>query len=238
MRPAVRRGRAGRGASDSSDAVRAYSRAPLPRRRTPWRDAAFCVVDLETTGLDPRADAIVAWATVPVDGGRVIAGTACEGLVRPPGSVPAAAVRIHGLRDADLASAPPLEEAIDVLLGAITGRVLVAHAAWIERGFLARALRARGTRLRGPIVDTHGLGRLWLGERDGRTPWPLPLGTLAAELGLPVHRPHSAAGDALTTAQAFIALCSHLDAFAGETVRTLARAEQRVQAGKLYARFR
>jgi DNA polymerase-3 subunit epsilon len=210
-----------------------------PASRTPWRSARLCVVDLETTGLDPRSDAIVSWAAVPIDGGRVTVGRARSGLVRPPAGVPPEAIRIHGLRDADLEAAPPLPAALDALVEAMAGRVLVAHAAWVERAFLTRALRARGTRLRGPILDTRDLGRLWLGERDGAAPRPLPLGGLARELGLPVHDPHTAAGDALTTAQAFIALASHLDTLRpGETIRTLARARQRVDAGKLYARFR
>ena len=37
------------------------------------------------------------------------------------------------------------------------------------------------------------------------------LGGLARSLGLPVHRPHHADGDALTTAQVFIALATHLE---------------------------
>jgi DNA polymerase-3 subunit epsilon len=215
-----------------------YARAPRPGRRTPWREAAFCVVDLETTGLDPRRDAIVSWAAVPVHAGRVVVGAARAGLVRPPAGVPAAAIRIHGLRDADLAAAPPLRKAIDDLLEAMAGHVVVAHAAWVERAFLTRALHTCGVRFRGPLLDTQALGRLWLGERDGHAPWPLPLGELASRLGLPIHSPHTAAGDALTTAQAFIALAAHLDDLGAETIRSLSRARRRVEAGKLYARFR
>jgi DNA polymerase-3 subunit epsilon len=205
--------------------------------RTPWREAAFCVVDLEATGLDPRADAILAWAAVPVDGGRVVLAGAREGLVRPPGAVPAESIRIHGLREIDLAGAPTLEEATDALLEAMDGRVLVAHAAWVEQAFLRRALRARGAKLRGPVVDTRTLGRLWLLLRDGRAEPRLSLGALAQALGLPAHRPHTAAGDALTTAQAFIALATLLEAGGAETVSSLAGADQRIRAGRLYASF-
>jgi DNA polymerase-3 subunit epsilon len=218
-----------------SAAAAGYRRARPPAGRTPWRQAAFCVVDLETTGLDPRRDAIIAWSAVPVDGGRVVLAGAREGLARPPAGVPPAAVLIHGLREGDLAAAPPLAEAADALLEAIAGRVLVAHAAWVERAFLRRALRPRGARLRRRIVDTAALGRLWLCERDGGGPRSLALGDLARELALPVHRPHTAAGDALTTAQAFIALAAHLDTRGGETVRSLADAERRLNAGRLYA---
>ena len=141
-----------------SPSAAAYRAARLPARRTPWREAAFCVVDVEATGLDPRRDAIIAWSAVPVDGGRVVLAGAREGLVRPPGEVPAESIRIHGLRELDLAGAPAPEQAADALLEAMSGRVLVAHAAWVERAFLGRLLRARGARLRGPVVDTSVLG--------------------------------------------------------------------------------
>ena len=212
-------------------AAAAYRAARLPGRRTPWRQAAFCVVDLEATGLDLRRDAVLAWSAIPVDGGRVVLAGAREGLVRPPGAVPAESIRIHGLREMDLAEAPSPDEAADALLDAMTGRVLVAHAAWVERAFLGRLLRPRGARLRGPVIDTSELGRLWLAERDGRAPPTLSLGTLAAALGLPAHRPHTAAGDALTTAQAFIALASLLG---DETVRSLATVRQRLEARRLW----
>jgi DNA polymerase-3 subunit epsilon len=45
----------------------------------------------------------------------------------------------------------------------------------------------------------------------------------ARELGLPVHRPHHADGDALTTAQLFLALATRLNAREAQTVGSLAR---------------
>ena len=204
-------------------------RAPAPAGSTPWREARFCVVDLETTGLDPRRDEVVAWAAVPVAGGRIALGDACEGLARPERDPPPTAVLVHGLRAADLAAAPAQAEAAAALGDVLAGRVLVAHAAWVERGFLGALLRANGARLRGPVIDTEALGRLWLAARGGEAPRALPLGRLAAELGLPAHRPHTAAGDALTTAQAFLALATHLERLGGpETVRSLARAPERL----------
>ena len=110
----------------------------------------------------------------------------------------------------------------------MTGRVLVAHAAWVERAFLGRLLRTRGARLRGPVVDTQrcSAGCGWPSATAARRPGCRST-ALAAALGLPVHRPHRAAGDALTTAQAFIALAALLG---DETVRSLADARQRLEA--------
>ena len=57
----------------------------MPDPATPWRQADLCVVDLETTGLDPATDEIIAFATVPVSDGRVQLRAAHHRLVRPGG---------------------------------------------------------------------------------------------------------------------------------------------------------
>ncbi len=211
-----------------------YAAARPPRGSTPWRLARYCAVDLELTGLDPRRDEIVSFGAVPVEDGRVRLGGAVSGAVRPERHIDEATVRVHGLRAEDLVTAPAAAEALEPLLALLGGAVAVAHFAEVERGFLRRALRRMGLRLRSPLIDTAVLGALWLSERDGVPPRRPPLGQLAEALGLPVHRPHEALGDALTTAQVFLALATHLDAERPQTVSSLARAERRLQAVRLY----
>ncbi len=210
----------------STAVARAYAHAPVDRRMTPWREADFCVVDLELSGLDPRDDEIISFAAVPVSTARAVAGDALYGVVRPTQTLSEESILIHGIRDVDLVEAPPIDEAMQPLIAAMTGRVLVAHVAWVERAFLRRAFARQGIRLREPIIDTYELGRL-LSVLRGEDAAPRSLDELAGRLELPVHRPHHALGDALTTAQVFLALATHLDAFAPETVRSLARARQR-----------
>ncbi|MGD0454727.1 MAG: exonuclease domain-containing protein [Solirubrobacteraceae bacterium] len=208
----------------------AYKRARLPAGRTPWRDASYCAVDLELTGLDPREHEIVSFGAVPIEDGRVQLGSAVHGRARPLRSISESSVLVHGLRAADLADAPPLDVAIDPLLAAMAGRIPVVHVAAIERGFLRPALRRQGVRLRGPMVDTSVLGLVWLHERDGNGPRRVSLAELTAALGLPSHHPHDAVGDALTTAQVFVALATHLDALHPETVRRLTTAGRRLES--------
>ncbi|HEX7610526.1 MAG TPA: exonuclease domain-containing protein [Solirubrobacteraceae bacterium] len=215
-------------------AARAYEQATPPGPRTPWAEASWCVVDLELSGLDHRRHEIVSFAAIPVEHGRVQLRDAVAGLVRPARALSESSIRIHGLRAADLEHAPPLAEAIVPLLHAMAGRVLVAHFARVERAFLSRALREQGARLHGPIVDTEVIGRLWLCERDGAAGADSSLGALAAALGLPAVAQHDALGDALTTAQVFIAAAAHLDALAPQTVRTLEHARRRLQAAMSY----
>jgi DNA polymerase-3 subunit epsilon len=201
--------------------------APLPSPETPWREAGWCVVDLELTGLS-RSDQIISIGAVPVTDGALMLGEAVYTLARPDRALAHGAVLVHKLRSADLAGAAPVSDAIEPLLDALAGRIPVFHTAVVERTFLGRELRRRRVRLAAE-ADTEALGRLWLRERDGGedpAPPALSLARLAGLLGLPAETPHHALGDALTTAKAFIALASHLDAMRGpQTVGSLRDAE-------------
>jgi DNA polymerase-3 subunit epsilon len=216
-----------------SAAAARFKQAPQPAPDTPWREAPWCVVDLELTGLDPRADEIIAIGAIPVDEGRLTLGRSLYTLARPDRPPKHASVLVHKLRSADLTDAPALSEAIDRLLDALSGRVPVFHTAVVERTFLGRELRRHRVKLP-PDADTEALGRLWLRRRDGAAPPGLSLARLAQLLGQPAEDPHHALGDALTTAKAFIALASHLDSPEPQTVASLQRPEPEPGA---YGRF-
>ena len=191
-----------------------------PSPDTPWREAPWCAVDLELTGLDPRNDEIVAVGAVPIVDGCLVLGEAVYELARPDRPPKTPAILVHKLRSADLAGAPPVDHAIDALLYVLAGRVPVFHSSIVERTFLGPPFRRR--RLRLPAdVDTEALGRAWLRARGQQPPAGIPLGRLAALLKQPAEDPHHALGDALTTGKAFIALASHLDALSPQTVGSL-----------------
>jgi DNA polymerase-3 subunit epsilon len=211
-----------------TEQARAYAGARLPSNRTAWRSVGYCVVDLELSGLDPRQSEILSFGALPIEEGRIRLDAAAFGLVRPTRPLAESSIRVHGIRAADLADAPELAHALDPLLAAMTGRVLVAHHASIERTFLSRALRQLGVRLHGPVLDSALLARIWLAERDGELPRRMTLTDMALACGLPVHSPHTAIGDALTTAQLFLVAVSQLDARAPETLRRLALAPTRL----------
>lgn len=210
-----------------SVAAAAYRRVRPPSPATPWRRARFSVVDLETTGLDPHRNEIISFASVPVEGGRVVVSDVHTAIVQPGRMPEAETIRIHGLRPSDLAGAPALADAIEPIIESLTGRVVVAHSAWVERAFLGAALHGVGLRLAEPVLDTAGLASHLLGASANGEEQSLELSDTARRLGLPVHRRHHADGDALTTAQLFIALAAHLERIEPQTIGSLARLSQR-----------
>jgi len=210
-------------------AAATFAGTPIAGRGTPWRAARWCALDLELTGLDPRSNDIIAIGAVPIEDGRVLLGESVYTLVRTTKRSEHGAVLVHKLRLADLAHAPPLEDAIELLFGVMAGRVPVFHTAWVERSFLRPLFARRRVKLP-TAADTEALGRVWLHERDGAAPASVSLASLAATLAQPAEPPHHALGDALTTAKAFIALASHLDAIEPQTVGSLVRGDARLTA--------
>lgn len=214
--------------------VRAYEAGPWPAPRAPWREVEYVVLDVETSGLDPRRDALLSIGLVGVVEGRVRLDRRWSSLVRPPEGllVGGDSIRIHGLLRAELAEAPQPAEVLTELLGLLAGRALVVHVAGVDVAFLNAALRRHfGARLRGPILDTarlamtlHERAQL-LGEVAAGTPAPpAQLRALAERLGLPVFGEHDALGDALTTAQVFLAQATRLAQQGTGTLRGLLRA--------------
>jgi DNA polymerase-3 subunit epsilon len=182
-----------------------------------WRADTFVVIDLETTGLDPRHDHIVSYGAVPIRDGRVKTSESVYGLVHVPHDVPASSIKFHGLRTQDLDGAPPLAECVAALDELIGHHPVVAHCAWVERSFLRRAFRRSYLPFASPIVDTAVLARRIL-DVDLGPDQAVSLEYAATALGLPVHSPHHALGDAVTTASLFIALAGQLER--GETLTT------------------
>lgn len=182
----------------------------VPALDRPWREVEYYVVDVETTGLDLRRDEVISFGSVVVRSGRLSCETAYYTDIRPGRPVGTAAVSVHGLRDQDLDSAPAAGQVVERIAAELDGRVLVAHAAWVERAFLGRILRTGGRRLRVPIVDTAALLRA-AGLAPSGTGHEPEVESTAESLGLCVHTPHHALGDALTTGEVFLAVVSRLE---------------------------
>jgi DNA polymerase-3 subunit epsilon len=201
---------------DLPASVRQLLSTPEPPDHLPWRAATYTVLDLETTGLDPASDAIVAAGGLRVVGGRVVAASAFRLLVRPDRAVPPAAIRVHGLLPQELEASPTLATQLQDLAARIAGDVLVVHVAAVDLAFLDAAMRRTwGCPLPAGVLDTARMA-VWLERRlrlarppGHRRSWRLA--DLARANGLPVHPEHDPLHDALTTAQLFLVLATRLE---------------------------
>jgi exodeoxyribonuclease X len=101
------------------------------------------VLDVETTGLEPeKDDAVVQIAACLVAGnfsGWFVADDPIESFVNPHRTIPATASGVHHIIDADVAGAPDLGPALDLVLGPSwqsTVEICCAHHCRFDMGFL------------------------------------------------------------------------------------------------------
>ncbi len=162
---------------------------------TPLSEVTFVVLDLETTGGSPGADAITEVGAVKVRGGEQL-GTFAT-LVNPGVVVPPSITVLTGITQAMVLPAPPIRAVLAALSEFLDGAVVVGHNVRFDLRFLDAALvRAERPRLSNRWVDTLALAR-----RLVRDEVPdLKLGTLAERLRLPNRPTHRALDDALATA--------------------------------------
>lgn len=213
--------------------VQTYLDAPRPDDNLPWRSVPYSVLDIETTGLNPKRDSILAVGIVEIEEGRIQMGKRWYTMMRPPTieQVGADSIRIHGLLRKELSEAPSADEVFPQLVQRLTGRVLVVHMAAIDVQFLNRAMRTRyEVKLRGPAIDTARLegmlmhqDRFMSGKEFHGEPQDMSLRGLAQKANVPVHAQHHALSDALTTAQLFLAQVTRLQKRGFDTFRKLMR---------------
>lgn len=188
-----------------------YYRKPIPWPETNYRELEYLCIDLELTGLNPDTDEILSVGFAPIVDGNIVLAESAHYLVKPSGALPEDSVIVHGLTDDRLAQAEPLEDILPHVLMALSGRVLLAHHAPIEIGFLNAACeRIYGYPLLTRAVDTLDLEKRIRQQRNQ----PLDGGVLrlakAREVyNLPRYRAHNALVDAVASGELFLAQAAH-----------------------------
>jgi DNA polymerase-3 subunit epsilon len=165
---------------------------------TPLKEIHFLIVDLETTGFRPwRGDEIISIGSVPVIQGEVQEEQLFHTYVRPLRQIPENISRLTGITMRDVEDAPSIEQALKTWLSHIHGTTLVAYGAKHDMAFLQTAMsKCWGTRLTNRVLDGYQIAR-WLHSDWGEH----PLERVLSYYGIPVHRRHTADGDALMTAR-------------------------------------
>lgn len=203
--------------------LRDYLEVPFEDPRSDYRQAHYLAIDLELTGLDPRNDEILSAGYVPIDGRDLVLAGAAHILISPSGEVGQSA-SIHRLTDDDLATGLPLEQAMPLVLQALTGRTLVAHHARIEVQFLSAACeRLYGRPLLVRSIDTMTLHRrvLRIAPTDAVKHGALRLSGARDHFGLPRYRAHEALTDAIAAGELFLAQAADLAGNDGVSLKSL-----------------
>lgn len=170
-------------------------------------------LDCETTGLNVRNDEIISIGAVRIVGNRVMTSERLELLVRPERGVSAESVKIHRLRERDVAQGLPAEEAMKQLLHFIGSRPLVGYYLEFDVAMLHKAVWPMlGQGLPQPKIEVSGMyydykfNQLSAYQRQEQTQIDLRFATMMRDLDLPLRDAHDAVNDAVMAALAFVKL--------------------------------
>ena len=178
-------------------------------------DLVYVVFDTETTGLLPsEGDEIVQIAAVRIVNGRRVDKEVFDTLVNPGRTIPPASTEVHGISDAMVTEAPDIAEVGRRFHQFAEGAVLVAHNAPFDMEFLRRKEGPIGKTFDHPILDTVLLSAVVFGQSETHS-----LDALTHRLGItiPEEARHTAIGDTVATADAFLKLLPALKARGIET---------------------
>ena len=187
-----------------------------PRFRFMW-DAApadeWVALDCETTGLDVKLDDIIAIGAVRIQGNRIMTSERLELLVRPDKKrLSADSVRIHRLREQDVAQGVSADEAMMKLMHFIGSRPLVGYYLEFDLAMINRVLFPMlGMGLPQSKIE---VSALYYDHKFQQLPQharansviDLRFSSLMKDLNLPLWPAHDALNDAIMAALAFIKL--------------------------------
>lgn len=204
---------------------------------TPVRDAAWAAIDFESAGAAPgRSDEPVQVGMAVMRGGEMTGFF--RSYIQSPVRVTRRARAVHGIADADIASAPTMSALWPEYKMRLAGAVVVAHGAGTEKRFL-RAFPLHGF---GPWLDTLAMARAFLPDLPDHS-----LGAVTRALGAeeevlalcPEHGWHDALFDAvacLVILRRIVESCSLHDATVGELIAADPAAYRRRRALRQTAR--
>jgi len=189
--------------------------------------ARWVVVDLETSGLNPRRDVLLAIGAVALHGDRVVIGDSFEMLVRPRVASGRDNILIHGIGAEAQLSAADAAIACTRFANYVGDCPLAAFHAPFDQTVLLRAMRlSAGIHLSNPWLDLADLAPALFPavEANSLDEWLEHFGILAL-------RRHNASSDAFATATLFACLLDRVPP-AERDAAGLAAIARRVQAAR------
>jgi len=165
-------------------------------------------LDCETTGFDTIADDVISIAAIKIRGTRILTSQAFQAVIRPTTPMDASAIKVHQLREQDLAHAKPMRKVLPDFLRFIGSRPLVGY--WIAfdvrmlNKYLFNMLNIHLPNMRIDVSELY-YDRKYRNAPPGSA-IDLRYASILSDLGLPSLPQHDALNDALGAAQIYVIL--------------------------------
>ena len=156
----------------------------------------YAILDIETTGGQFNEEGITEIAIYKYDGHEII--DQFISLVNPEKPIQPFVVKLTGINNAMLRSAPKFYEVAKRIIEITEGCILVAHNTSFDYRILRTEFRRLGYDFTKETLCTVELSKKLLPEQESHS-----LGKLVKSLGIPITDRHRASGDAMATVKLF-----------------------------------
>lgn len=175
-----------------------------PDLRTAFEASRYVIVDVETSGLNPKQDSLIAIGAVAVEKGRIMLNDAFEVVLRQTTSSSADNILIHGIGNQDQTAGREPADALLDFLEFVGQSPLVAFHAAFDSAVLRRAIELHlAVDFRLPWLDLALLAPALMPKLATRL---LSLDDWTLHFNIGNFARHSALADAYCTAQLLLAL--------------------------------
>ncbi len=159
-------------------------------------DTEYCILDIETTGLSFRTEKITELGAVIYKNGEIIDEFEC--FVNPEKPIPEEVVKVTNITDEMVKDAETIENILPKFLEFIGDRIIVAHNADFDVGFIKYNAEKIGIKLENTYIDTLRLAKDLFPDYK-----KYKLGIIAENLGIKVDVAHRALDDVITLTKVF-----------------------------------
>ena len=156
----------------------------------------YCILDIETTGGQFNEEGITEIAIYKFDGHEVV--DQFISLVNPEIPIQPFVVKLTGINNAMLRSAPKFYEVAKRIIEITEGCIIVAHNASFDYRILRTEFNRLGYDFIKPTLCTVELSKILIPDQLSYS-----LGKLVRALGIPMADRHRASGDAMATVKLF-----------------------------------
>ena len=177
-----------------------------------WKHLPIVAFDCETTGLRPFAgDRVIEFAAVQLwvdDEGRVRDRADHQWMINPGVPIPREITQVTGIRDEDVAYAPPFETVAEDIRSLFVDAITVAHNYPFDRNFLSAECDRLGLSWPEPMAEIDTLDvsiRCFQDKRSHK------LNALCERLGVKLDQHHRATDDAAACGECFLELVRRRD---------------------------
>lgn len=176
-------------------------------RRRPWTEQTYVALDVETSGLDPRTDQLLAVAWVVIKPPVIDYASGRYFLLKHDHTDLKQSPVVHGLVSKDFIDPTNPKQVLQQLAEILKDKVLVCHYIQLDWGFLQQAAKQYGVKLQ-PLArfDTLAYEAQRLRRHQHHIArGELTLSTCRQRYGLPEYNAHHAFSDAVACGELMLA---------------------------------